>query len=277
MAAEGRVVGAALIPGMPHLLASDAPPSWSRLADAVRLTGDRALRAGAETLVVISTQWFTVLGHQFQADPAPTGRHVDENWYGYDYGRLDYRFDTDTELVKRWVAETADSGMQSRPVHYEGFPMDTGAIVADKLLNSQRRLRMAQVSCNLYADTDQIEVLGRTAAAAARALGRNIFAVAVTGLSSGLHQEWITPSEDRVTAGHDEWNRKVLDHLRSGDIAAVLSMRETYAREAQVDSQLRALGFLIGTGMVEGPAELLEYGPIWGTGAAVLNWLPRSV
>ena len=37
---------AALVPGMPHLLAADPAPSWTRLRDAVRTTGDR-LRAAA--------------------------------------------------------------------------------------------------------------------------------------------------------------------------------------------------------------------------------------
>ena len=33
-----------------------------------------------------------------------------------------------------------------------------------------------------------------------------------------------------------------------------------------LDSQLRALAFLHGAGAVTGPADVLGYGPVWGTG-----------
>jgi 2-aminophenol/2-amino-5-chlorophenol 1,6-dioxygenase alpha subunit len=52
----------------------------------------------------------------------------------------------------------------------------------------------------------------------------------------------------------------------------VLALREQYAREASVDSQLRALAFLAGTGCLDAPADVLAYGPVWGTGAAVIHW-----
>ena len=63
-------VAAALVPGMPHLLAADPAPSWRELAAAARTVGD-ALRADAASrpLLLLSTQWFTVLGHQVQCDP----------------------------------------------------------------------------------------------------------------------------------------------------------------------------------------------------------------
>jgi 2-aminophenol/2-amino-5-chlorophenol 1,6-dioxygenase alpha subunit len=96
----------------------------------------------------------------------------------------------------------------------------------------------------------------------------------VSGLSSGLIQRWIEPAEDRFEdAGHDAWNRRVLDLLAAGRMDEVLALRERYAREAQADSQFRALAFLAGSGACEGPARVLEYGPVWGTGAAVVTWL----
>ena len=60
----GTLVAAAIVPGMPHLLAADAAPSWAQLGAAVRATGERIRAAGAEVVVMMSTQWFTVLGHQ---------------------------------------------------------------------------------------------------------------------------------------------------------------------------------------------------------------------
>ncbi|MGH2814329.1 MAG: 2-amino-5-chlorophenol 1,6-dioxygenase subunit alpha, partial [Actinomycetota bacterium] len=83
---------------------------------------------------------------------------------------------------------------------------------------------------------------------------------------------WITPDQDRFeNAEHDRWNRKVLDAIRAGaDVGALIP---EYARAAQVDSQFRALAFLAGSGACDGQARVLEYGPVWGTGAAVVTWL----
>jgi 2-aminophenol/2-amino-5-chlorophenol 1,6-dioxygenase alpha subunit len=62
----------------------------------------------------------------------------------------------------------------------------------------------------------------------------------------------------------------VLDAIRAGaDVGALIP---EYARVAQVDSQFRAHAFLAGSGVVDGPGEVLAYGPVWGTGAAVVWW-----
>jgi 2-aminophenol/2-amino-5-chlorophenol 1,6-dioxygenase alpha subunit len=260
---------------MPHLLASrDPAPSWSRLAEATRATGNRFRAAGVECVVMVSTQWFTVLGHQVQLDPHLVGEHVDENWYGYEFGRQRYDLRVDTELAGGWADGIDRAGLQSRRTRYDGFPIDTGTMTAMNLLDPRGRFRLALVSCNLYAGPDAMATVGAAAATAAEKLGRRVAAVAVTSLSSGLIQRWISPSEDHVAGdGHEQWDRKVLDLVTTGNHAEVLALREEYAAAAQVDSQFRAYPFLTGAGVDQlGTAELLAYGPIWGTGAAVVNW-----
>jgi 2-aminophenol/2-amino-5-chlorophenol 1,6-dioxygenase alpha subunit len=64
----------------------------------------------------------------------------------------------------------------------------------------------------------------------------------------------------------------MLDLLTAGDVAGALAVREDFAREAQADSQFRALAFAAGAGGAAGPATRHAYGPLWGTGAAVLSW-----
>jgi len=271
--------GAAFVPGMPQLLARRPAPSWSALADAAREAGARLRGQRPDALVVLSTQWFTVLGHQFQMDPNPHGTRVDENWYAYDYGTLPYDLRFDVELADRWAAEVEGEGHQARRTRYEHFPIDTGTIVARALLDPDATLPLAQVSCNLYAGADTVAQMARAALRAAAALGRRVAFVAISGLSSGLIQRWIEPHEDRVEApGHERWDRRVLELLREGRLDDALALREEYAREASVDSQARALAFLAGTGRLDGAADVLSYGPVWGTGAAVVHWSPeRSV
>ncbi|WP_028924893.1 2-amino-5-chlorophenol 1,6-dioxygenase subunit alpha [Pseudonocardia acaciae] len=271
MAEQSAVVAAALLPGMPHLLAKQPATSWADLRVASEAVGEHFREARVDTVLMLSTQWFTVLGHQFQLDPNPSGQRTDENWYAYDYGRLAYDFRIDAALTERWMGLVAERGLQARGTLYEGFPIDTGTVVATALLDPGRRFRFALVSCNLYADVEDIATLGRTAVAASD--GRRVGVVVVSGLSSGLIQRWIEPSEDALaTPVQDKWNRRMLDALTHGQADEALAMREAYAAEAAVDSQFRALAFLHGADALRTPAELLAYGPIWGTGGAVLLW-----
>lgn len=266
-------VFAALVPGMPHMLADDPAPSWARLRAAVVTAGDRMRAAGVETVVMVSTQWFTVLGHQVQTDPHLRGEHCDENWYRYDYGRQRYDLTVDTELALGWADEIDARGLQARRTRYDGFPLDNGTITAMNLLDPEHRFRLALVSCNLYAGADAMSVLGDAALATATRLGRRIGVVVVSGLSSGLVQRWIAPADDRIDSGHEQWDRRVLDLVVDRKHDDVLALREEYARAAQVDSQLRVYPFLVGAGLgALESCELLEYGPIWGTGAAVVTW-----
>ncbi|MEW2505787.1 hypothetical protein AB0878_35510 [Amycolatopsis sp. NPDC047767] len=271
------VVAAALVPGMPQLLAKSPAPSWADLRAGVEQVGEDFREAGVDTVLLMSTQWFTVLGHQFQLDPNPRGERMDENWYAYDYGRISYDLQVDTDLAERWVGLTADRGLQARRTRYDGFPIDTGTVTIANLLDPGRRFRYAMVSCNLYAEVDNIATLGETGVAAAAATGRRVGVVVVSGLSAGLIQRWIEPSEDGIaTPWQDKWNRRILDALVRGDVKEALDLRESFAREAAADSQFRALAFLLGAGVLDQPGELLSYGPIWGTGAAVVRWRPAT-
>ncbi|MBW3606618.1 MAG: 2-amino-5-chlorophenol 1,6-dioxygenase subunit alpha [Actinobacteria bacterium] len=273
--APGDVVGVALVPGLPHLLADDPAPSWTALADATRTVGERICAASPDAVVLLSTQWFTVLGHQFQHDPNPRGTYVDENWYAYDYGHLRYDYPVDVDLIERWATGTERAGMQARLTRYDGFPIDTGTIVAGQLLDPDGRLAVAQVSCNLYAPAETMTRLAELGVEAAGHLGRRVVVVAVSGLSSGLIQRWITPDEDRIlSAEHDRWNTRMLDLLTAGDVEAALAQRAAYAEAAAVDAQGRALAFLAGAGLDGVRADVVAYGPIWGTGGAVVWWQP---
>ncbi len=272
------VLAAALVPGMPHLLAGSPAAAWRRLADAAREVGSRLRALEPDAVLLMSTQWFTVLGHQLQLDPHPQGRRTDENWYAYDFGRISYDLRMDADLAACWADEIDAAGMQARRTRYDGFPIDTGTVVASALLDPDSRLRFAQVSCNLYADADAMARVGTAGTRAAERSGKRVAVVAVSGLSSGLIQRWISPGEDAIAEpAHERWDRRILELLGGGRVDEALAVREQYGQEALADSQLRALAFLHGAGALTGPADVLEYGPVWGTGNAVLYWRPSAV
>lgn len=269
----GEIVGVGLIPGLPHLLAGDPAPSWGQLGDAARSFGDELREAGADALMVMSTQWFTVLGHNFQARPKLRGTYVDENWYAYDYGSFDYDFETEPDLTAGWAAEAKSDGFQVHLTDYEGFPIDTGTLVARELLDPEHRLPVTIISTNLYADTGDMERLGHAGARAVADFDGNVACVAVSGLSGGWTNRWIEPSEDAISsAEHDDWNRRILGWLEAGEADRVMEERERYSAACDVDTQLRALPMIEGWAGGLGPADVRAYGPVWGTGAAVVTW-----
>jgi len=268
----GYIAHAALVPGMPHLLARQPASSWHALATATASLG-RELADDVDAWLIVSTQWFTVLGFQFQTAAHINGRHVDENWYGYDFGEIDYDLRTDRELTEGWMQATAADGFDVHRTDYENFPIDTGTLVATSLLNGPTEKPIASASMNLYAGPELMASLGECAARAIRSSGKRIGVVAVSGLSTGAHQRWIQPTEEAIfSPEHEEWNRRVLDLLELGQVDEVLSLREQFARLAGADSQFRAINFLAGTGALVDPGSVKAYGSIWGTGAAVVHW-----
>ena len=178
----------------------------------------------------------------------------------------------DVELAHAWADAIDAAGLQARRTRYDGFPIDTGTVTASRLLDPDGRGRWAIVSCNLYADPS---AMGAVARAGVRAAGdRRVAVVAVSGLSSGLIPRWITPDQDRFeNAEHDRWNRKVLDAIRAGADVGALAAEYARGRRRWTASSGR-YAFLAGSGAVDGPGEVLAYGPVWGTGAAVV-WWPR--
>ncbi len=264
---------AALVPGLPHLLAAAPAPGWQALADATRALGEAWRAAGVDSLVVVSTQWFSVLGIQVQMRPVMRGTRVDENWYGFDFGTIDYEVRTDVDISARWLSELRADGFQARPTEHAHFPVDTGLVTALKLLDPERRFSVAQASLNLYGDAASVERLGACAARAAAGRGGRTALLAISGLSSEPHRVWIEPGQDRIASpGNERWDRRILDLLAAGQVDEAFGLRDEYARAALADSQLRALGFLRGASALSGNAKVRAYAPIWGTGGAVVDW-----
>ena len=89
------------------------------------------------------------------------GLHVDENWY--DLGDLPYDFRTDLELARRTIDLGTAAGLQVRPVDYEGFPVDTGTLVALNFLDPKNEIPVVCISCNIYSGRDEELKLGKAA------------------------------------------------------------------------------------------------------------------
>ncbi len=275
---EGSVVASFIVPGQPHpLLIPDKNPAYARARDAFGEVRKAIEELEPDLILLYSTQWLSVIGHQVQADPAPKWTHVDQEWH--ELGAIPYEFRVDPEYGAAYVEAGRARGLEMRTVAYEGFPVDTGSIVALKLLNPDNKFPASMVSCNMYADRAETIVLGKAALDAAKAAGKRIVAVAVTALSNRLHTNPIPFEEDRIhSLKDDEWNRKYLEILGDGRLEDASQLARQFSRQANGDQRMKAIWWLAA---VSGQSnrfdgKVFAYEPLYGTGGALVGLWPTA-
>ncbi len=275
----GQVVAGFVVPGYPHpLLVPESNPGYQRLRGAFDAVAAEIAALKPDLLLLYSTQWLSVIGHQVQADPEPTWTHVDQEWH--ELGSIPYKFRVDSAFGEDYVAAGRSRGLEMRTVAYEGFPVDTGSIVALKLLNPDNAIPASIVSCNMYADRAETVVLGKAALDAIRDSGKRVVAVAVTALSNRVHSSVIPFADDRIhSQKDDEWNRKYLEILEEGRLEDAAQLARTFHAQASGDQKMKAiwwLNTLMGqTNALAG--NLHGYEAVYGTGAAVVGLTPAPV
>lgn len=273
-------VGGALVTGLPHpLLVPGSNPGYGRLATAFGAAWDRLREAGADVLVVYSTMWPSVIGHQVVADPEPTWVHVDELFH--ELGSMPYRFRVDAELAHAIVASGRQRGLTMRDVAYSGFPIDTGSVVALKLLTPHNEVPAVILSSNVYADRAETIVLGKAVADAVRGLGRRPAAIVVSSLSNRLFTDFIDPAEDHIhSPKDDEWNRKLLEFLAAGRLEDAAQLSRVIQQQIRVKKVVNFKPFWWWSAAMGAhnryDGVVHAYEPIMGTGAAVVSLIPKA-
>jgi 2-aminophenol/2-amino-5-chlorophenol 1,6-dioxygenase alpha subunit len=265
------IVAAFLFPGLPHPMLKPEIAPWGRLAGAAGAAAAALDAAAPDTIVVYSTQWIAVLDQLWQARPRVTGVHIDENWY--DWGDLPFDIRIDTEFAQACIAGSDGIGVRSRPVDYDGFPIDTGTIVAQHFLNKAQDRPLIVTSNNLYHDWALTEQLGGLVRNIAVKNGKKVAVVGVGGLSARMFRTPIDPADDRFgDPSDDNANRRILDLLEKGDAEALRAEAGRIGAALPVDSGLKHLAFITGAlgGHIAG-ARVHGYEPVYGTGAAVVE------
>jgi 2-aminophenol/2-amino-5-chlorophenol 1,6-dioxygenase alpha subunit len=270
------ITRAYIVPGQPHpLLAPEKNAGWASLRKSYEAVAREIEQSGAELLLIYSTQWFSVIGHLMQTDPHPEWVLVDQNWY--ELGEIPYRFRIDPAFGELYCDLARKGGLQASTVNYHGFPVDTGTVVALKLLDPGNRIPASVVSCNIYAEREETRALGRLGRAAIDRYGKKTIVICVTNLSNRYEVGEIDPSTDRISSmKDDEWNRKILEMLGQGRLEDVAQVAREFGREANADMGFKAIWWL---GAVMGENNLYDgkvwdYQAVWGTGNAIVELTP---
>ena len=269
-----------VLPGVPHtLLAADQNPGWLKVRQAMDRVRDEVQASGADLLILYSTYWPSVIGHQIQADPEPEWVHVDEEFHAL--GSIPYKLRIDADFAKVYRDMCEKRGLHARTIAYKGFPIDTGSVVVSKIINPANTIPAVIVSSNVYADRAETIVLGKAARDAAELAGKKAVAIAVTSLSNRLHNTQVDPKDDKIHSLKDqEWNKKFLEFLAAGRLEDVSQLSRQFHREARVQkvSNFKPFWWLAAVmgqnNLFTG--EIYEYQPIFGSGAAVVGLTPAE-
>ena len=116
-------------------------------------------------------------------------------------------------------------------------------MVALELLDPDRTLPAAVVSCNMYADRAETIILGKAAQDAVAQSGKRVVAVAVTAFSNRMWTRWINPKEDQFI------RRKMTVEPKArttgeGRLEDVSQLARQFTAQAHGDSRMKAIWWL---------------------------------
>lgn len=275
-----QVVKGYLVPGLPHLLLKpDANPGWKKVRQAMEEVRKEIEASDADVLMIYSTYWPSVIGHQILARPMSEWVHVDEQFHAL--GSMPYKIKGDPALAQAYVEAATKRNLHARPIDYHGFPIDTGSVVVSNIVNPNNRLPTVIVSSNVYSDRAETIVLGKAAHDALVKQNKKAIAIVVSSLSNRIHEKKVAPAEDKIHSLKDqEWNQKFLEFLADGRLEDVSQLSRQFHKEARVNKVANFKPFwwlaaIMGqTNLYVG--DVKEYQPVYGSGAAVVSLTPSA-
>ena len=274
----GEIVESFIVPVHPHtVLAPDQNEGWGKLRQAYDDAAQIIEDSEADLLIIYSTTWPSIIGHQLISDPNPEWVMVDDDFH--ELGSIHYSFNIDAEFAALWDAENKARGLQSRCVNYRGFPIDVGSVVALTLLNPDNKIPAVIVSSNVYADRSETTVLAKACKELVRKTGRKAVAITAMSLSNRMFTEHIEPENDRIhSLKDDEWNQKILEFLAAGRLEDVGQLSRTIQQQIRVQKVVNFKPMWWLSAMNDNRNDLtgsvLAYEAIHGAGCAVVNLNP---
>ena len=276
----GEIVESFVVPVHPHtVLAPQQNDGWGKLRAAYDKAADIITNSGADLLIIYSTTWPSIIGHQMISDPNPEWVMVDHDFH--DLGSINYSFNIDAEFAAMWNTENHSRGLQSRCVNYRGFPIDVGSVVALTLLNPDNKIPAVIVSSNVYADRSETTVLAKSCRDLVKKTGRKAVAITAMSLSNRMFTEHIEAKDDRIhSLKDDEWNRKILEFLKEGRLEDVGQLSRTIQQQIRVQKvvNFKPMWWLsaMNGNRNDLTGEVLAYEAIHGAGCAVVHLNPTS-
>jgi len=277
---EPEILFGIYCPPHPHpLLCPEANEGYGKLRSAYDACRKRIEESEADLILIYSTTWPSIVGHQIQALENPVWTHVDDDFHYL--GSMPYDFKIDVDFANGYANAAKKRGLHSRTVAYDGFPIDTGSVVALQLLNPDNRIPACIVSSNMYANRAETIVLGKAARDVLAEQGKKAIVVVVASLSNRMFTEHIDEVDDRIhSQKDDDWNRKILEFFAAGrleDLSQLSRDIHGQIRVSKVVAYKPAWWMAATMGQHNNYAgEVLAYEALHGSGGAVITLTPTD-
>jgi 2-aminophenol/2-amino-5-chlorophenol 1,6-dioxygenase alpha subunit len=194
---------------------------------------------------------------------------------------MPYKFKMDSDFAHDYNENCGKRGLHSRTIAYDGFPIDTGSVVALKLLNPDNRIPACIVSSNVYSNRSESIVLGKAARDTLIQQGKKAVIVVVATLSNRMFTEHIEPKDDRIHSAKDEeWNQKIMEFFGQGRLEDLSQLSREIHGQIRVQKVVayKPVWWMAATmGQSNNySGEVLAYAALHGSGGAVIQLTPTS-
>jgi len=293
----GSIISGWLAPHPPHLVYGENPPQnepksrggWESLRFAYDACRKQIKDTKPDVIIVHSPHWQTVVGHHVLCVPKLKGLSVDPIFP--HLFRYKFEMSVDCDLARAIHDEGKKSGLVMRKMEQPEFRVDYGTIVTLHMMNPDWDIPVVAISANnspyFYDDDvaqDEMLKLGEATKRAIEKTGRRAILAASNTLSH-LHfsKEPNAELPEDMSKEHVysqaqyEWDMKVIDMLRRGDLEAYFKCLPEFMKETFAEVKAGSLTWMLSAmGMPKIPAKFHGYGSVIGTGNAVMEWDMRS-
>ena len=115
MSENSQILFGLYVPPHPQpLLSPDANPGYANLRAAFDTCRKRIEESDADIILVYSTTWPSVVGHQIQALKESIWTHVDDDFHYL--GSMPYNFHIDTDFAYEYCSAAEKRGLHARTV-----------------------------------------------------------------------------------------------------------------------------------------------------------------
>lgn len=265
-----------LVPGLPHLLLKpEKKEEWKKIRKALDKVKSEIEELQPDVLIIYSSYWASIIGHQIQAKEHIKWTLVDEEWHSL--GSIPYEIKSDVSFAQKLSENGKSRGLLTKLTNYEGFPIDTGTVVVNSILNPNNKFKTCIVSSNIYSDRTETQVLGKAVRDTIEQTGKKAVVLVISSLSNRYRLEKMDDAPDKISSLKDnEWNLKMLEFLSQGRLEEVSQLSRQFHKEARVTKKVVNFKPFWWWAAVAGQnnnfkGEVYDYQPIHGTGAAVVG------
>jgi 3,4-dihydroxyphenylacetate 2,3-dioxygenase len=279
----GALLASAVMPHTPLIAAAAEAPDALRGVVAGSIALGEAVRAlRPDLLVVQSSHWVTpffwfVATERHHAGLCPVEDAISTA------PAIPYDRAGDPEFGRALAAGIAAAGMPATPFDAADFVWDYGTCIPLRHLDPEQRIPVVLLSTCMMASLDDCRRVGATIRRTAEETGKRVVFVASSAFAHRLMpqpQQGRPEQKKRAPQGAVGADRRFLDMLCTGDIAAARNWLPLYAKLAQAELGGRPLATFLGctdeTSPVSGRC-FGEYGRTSGIGCVnVAVWPPGA-